>query len=111
MDPSVRSPGGWARASWCSRNRSLASPSAHQRLAVRRRAAVDLEAEPLIQPESPVGILRIHAEHGVAQPDVAEPLERQLRDRPAEPTAAPWPADADVLEPAAPHPQRPVLLG
>src|SRR5690349_23757222 len=108
MDPSVRSPGGWARASWCSRNRSLASRSALQRLAVRRRPAVDLEAEPLVQPERPVGVLRIHAKHGVAHPDVAEPLERQLRHRPAKPTAAPWPADADVLEPAAPNPKRPV---
>src|SRR6187397_645025 len=86
-------------------------PSVGDGASVARRLLVHDEAQPLIQPERPGRIVGVDAEHRVGHAGLPDAAQRGGGERPAQAASPPRPADADVLEPAAPDAERLVLVG
>src|SRR4029078_3710649 len=81
-----------------------ALPGRRQSLVERPRQdlhAVDCtEPQALVEPEGPGGICRVDAQRRLVHAAPAKPSHRTDDHRLGDAAAAPWPADADALQPA-----------
>src|SRR5262245_11974466 len=86
------------------------APGTLARTGERRRAPIDLEAEPSIQPQRARRVVGIDTEHRLGHTGTAQLAQRLGGDRPPDALATPGAADADGLEPAAVDAELGVLL-
>src|SRR3954464_10085831 len=71
----------------------------------------DLEPAPLVHPEGAVRILRVDPQAALRHPTSSKERKARRDQRSRQAASSPFAPDADVLDPAALHPQALVLLG